>query len=144
MKPTLFTIGALIAWSWACQPATAGMTVLKSDDNFKAQAGAEPNDKNPLEGKLVIRLEGSGGWKVSPEAPLVIDLSPPEGLSLAKTKLKNTDKDDPKSGAPSLAVSYTAKAKGRYPVKLKFDVVLCTEKMCQKKRFESEFPLDAG
>lgn len=143
MKKTIVSLSALACWMWA-GAAGAGMTVLKSDDNFKAQAGAEPSAQNPLEGKLLIRLEGTGGWKVSPEAPLVIDLTPPDGLSLAKTKLKNTDKDDPKSGAPSLAVAYTAKAKGRFLVKIKFDVVLCTEKMCQKKRFESELAIDAG
>jgi hypothetical protein len=136
---------ATAALVWACQSeANAGGTVLKSEDNFKASAEALPEKPGALNGKLAITLETLKEWHMSHEAPWVIELKGPEEVKLSNLKLRNKDMVTPKAAKPRFEVAWQVPAKGTYELKLKFDVVICTDKMCQKKRFEAPFSLVAG
>ena len=135
----------IVAVVGACQgEARAGGTVLKNEDNFLVTAAVEPVAGNPLAGKVLIDIEARAGWKVSHEAPMLIEVIAPEALKVTNLKLRNKDMLKPKAEKPRFEVPFTAAAKGTHELKLKFDVVLCTEKMCQKKRFEAPFKVTAG
>jgi hypothetical protein len=143
-KPLIVVVGAALVQLWACREARAGMSVLYSEDNFKVSIGIEADTANPLTGKVVLDLEALKGWKVSPEAPLIIELTPSASLTFTKNKFRNADMQKPKAEKPRFEIPFTAQAKGSHDLKLKFDVVICTEKMCQKKRFEKTYSLNAG
>jgi hypothetical protein len=127
---------------WSCESeagAEAPMSVLHSEDNFKITAGTM--EVEGLRKMLVLEMESMKGWKVSHEAPLLIEVVVPDGVKPAKNKYRNADMKVPKAEKPRFEIELTAAAGGKQEITLKFDVVLCTEKMCQKKRFEKTYPL---
>ncbi|HOX42844.1 MAG TPA: hypothetical protein PK668_04555 [Myxococcota bacterium] len=130
-------LGALTAWAG---PARAEGQVLKDGDNFvwtaELLAGAARG-----EGKLALTLVPRGKWKITLEAPLKVGLAPPAGLSVAKTLLKKDDLLVKTKERARFEVGYQVTSPGKHPLKLSFDFVLCDDKICQKKKFDVEYPI---
>lgn len=148
MQPTntIRTLSILLLWGLACcSEASAETSVIKSADNYKILAGTSVDPADKQKGKLVLEIVPVGKlWKFAEKAPVLIDLEPPEGLKLGQTRLRiqHLAIKDPKRYR--FEVSYQAAAKKKYELKIRFDFVICTDTLCQKKRFELAYQLSSG
>jgi hypothetical protein len=116
----------------------ADAKVLKAGDNYTVSATVrKPNADT--KGLLGLVIEPKAGWKMSLEAPIKVMLTPADGLQLDKKLLKKDDLAEKTKQRYRFDVPYLSN--GSAALKLKFDFVLCTDKMCQKKRFDVELTL---
>ena len=143
---TILVFSLLLAWGMACcSEASADTSVIKSMDNYKILAGTIVDQADKLKGKLVIEIVPVGKkWKFAEKAPVIVDAELPEGLKLEPAKLRKKHLVIKKLKRYRFEVPYQASAKQEYELKFKFDFVICTEILCQKKRFELSYKLSSG
>ena len=111
--------------------------MIKTKENYKILAGTVVDQAEKLKGKLVIEIVPVGKkWKFAEKAPVIVDAELPEGLKLEYTKFRKK--------RYRFEVPYQASAKQEFELKFKFDFVICTEILCQKKRFELSYKLSSG
>ena len=79
--------------------------------------------------------------KADKKAPVVVNIEGAESLVLANRKLRKKDVVKLETKRCRFEVAYHTEAKGSYPLQLKFDFVICTDTLCQKKRFTQEYSL---
>jgi hypothetical protein len=128
---------ATVAWSGS---ARAEGQVLKQDENYVWTAALLPGAAKD-QGKLALTLVPRGPWKITLEAPLKVGLEPPAGLSVAQKLLKKEDLVVKTKERARFEVGYQVTTPGMHPLKLSFDFVLCDDKICQKKKFDVEYPI---
>jgi len=130
----------LVLGPWACRAtAGSGIKVIKTGDNYKVLAGTPEAAK----GKLVIELHTLDKWKFEATAPILVDIQPPAPVKLDKRNLRKDDAAAKEPKKRRFEVGYQAPA-GTHRLGLKFDFVICTDTLCQKKRFELTYPLSSG
>lgn len=130
----------LVIGAGACRAtAGSGIQVIKTGDNYKVLAGTPEAAK----GKLVIEIHALGKWKFEAKAPILIDIRSPAPVKLGKRKLRKDDAAGKEPGKRRFEVDYQAPA-GTHRLGLKFDFVICTDTLCQKKRFDLTYPLSSG
>jgi hypothetical protein len=136
----------LLLWGLACcSEASADTSVIKSGDNYQILAGATADKADKRKGKLVIEIVPVGKeWKFAEKAPVIVDLETPGGLKIENAKLRMKDLAVKELKRYRFEVSYRASAKKEYELKMKFDFVICTDTLCQKKRFELAYKLSSG
>jgi hypothetical protein len=128
-----------------CTEASADTSVIKSKENYKILAGKTVDKADKLKGKLLIEIVPVGKkWKFAKKAPVIVDVESPEGIKLSNTKLRKKHLVVKKLTRYRFEVPYQASAKKEYELKFKFDFVICTDILCQKKRFELSYKLSAG
>lgn len=130
---------AALAGVLACQAdAAAGMKVIKTGDNYKIHAEVQADAKQPNKGTLAVAIEPTGGWHMDREkGPAGFTLEPDEATKLAKKAFKKADAKWEAGGKKiRFDVPYELTAKGPHPLKMKFRFVVCTDQLCQMKRFE--------
>lgn len=128
-----------LAGAIACQAeAIAGMKIIKTGDNYKIHAATQADPKQPSKGSLAVVIEPTGGWKMDREkGPAGISLEPPKAIGLTKKDWKKTDAKWEAGGKKiRFDIPYSLTGKGPYPLKMKFRFVVCTDQLCQMKRFE--------
>ena len=129
----------------ACRAeADEGIEVVKKSDNYVILSGVIADKANKLKGKLVIEIRTRAKWKFNKKAPVVVDIVPPDSFKLAKKKLRKKDVTRLEKMKCRFEVPYEVPAKGTQQLKIKFDFVICTDTLCQKKRFTLTYPLIAG
>jgi hypothetical protein len=143
---TFLALSLLLLWGLACcAEANADTKVIKSQDNYKILAGAAVDETDKLKGKLLLEIVPVGKvWKFAEKAPVIVDVEVPEGLKLEHTKLRKKHLAIKKLKRYRFEVPYQASAKKDYELKFKFDFVICTDELCQKKRFELLYKLSSG
>ncbi len=148
MKPanTILVFSILLFLVMACcTRANADTSVIKSSDNYKILAGTTVDRKDKLKGKLAIEIVTVGKqWKFAEKAPVILDVQPPEGLKLQNTKLRKKHLAVKDPHRYRFEVPYQAAAKREFELKFEFDFVICTDTLCQKKRFELAYKLSSG
>jgi hypothetical protein len=117
---------------------------VKKSDNYVILGGAIADKTNNLKGKLVIEIQTTAKWKFNEKAPVAVDIEPPANLKLTKKKLRKKDVAKLEKTKCRFEVPFEAPAKGTHQLKIKFDFVICTDTLCQKKRFTLAYPLIAG
>ena len=143
---TVLVFSILLLWGMACcTAASADTSVIKTKENYKILAGIIVDQADQQKGKLVIEIVPVGKkWKFAEKAPVIVDVELPEGLKLEPTKLRKKHLVIKKLKRYRFEVPYQASAKQEYELKFKFDFVICTEILCQKKRFELSYKLSSG
>ncbi len=137
-------LAVVLALLGACRAeAVEGAEVIKSGDNYKIAAKTEVDAKNPLKGTLVVVIEPTNGWKMDRKmGPAGITFEPPEAVKLTKKAWKKSDaKWEAKGIRIRFEVPYELTSKGEHALKMKFRFVVCTDKLCQMKRFELVYQL---
>ena len=126
--------------------ASGGQSELRSGDNYKVLATAKVSPDKFLSGELELLIIKKGkDWKLTTDAPMRITVTAPDGVELTKKLWKNADAAKlEKNKQARFVLPYKLKAAGSYDLKLKFSFVLCTETLCQKKRFEVDYTLKGG
>ena len=135
---------AALALLGACRAeAVEGAGVIKSGDNYKIAAKTETSAKNPLAGTLTVVIEPTNGWKMDKgKGPAGITFEPSDAVKLTKKAWKKSDaKWEAKGIRIRFEVPYVLASKGEHALKMKFRFVVCTEKLCQMKRFELSYAL---
>jgi hypothetical protein len=128
----------------ACQSqAAAGMQTVKSGDNYQILAETRADPKDPLAGVLAIVIRPTGGWKMDREkGPAGFVLEPPEAVQIAKKDWQKTDAKWEEGGKQiRFEVPYKLSARGTHALKIQFRFVVCTDTLCQMKRFEQAYSL---
>lgn len=143
---TFLVLSILLVWGMACcSSASADTSVIKSQENYKILAGTVVDKTEKLKGKLVIEIVPVGKkWKFAEKAPVIVDIESPEGMKLENTKLRKKHLAVKELTRYRFEVPYQASAKQEYELKFKFDFVICTDTLCQKKRFELSYKLSSG
>jgi len=137
----LFVVGVLSA----CRvDAAAGMKVLQSGDNYSVAVGTISDSHSKLKGKLIIEIDVLGEWKHNDKAPILVDIQVPEKVNLTNKNLRKKDLNLLQPKKYRFEDPYELSSKGSFDLKLLFDFVLCTETVCQKKRFEVSYSLLGG
>ena len=148
MRPanTILVLSVLLLWGMACcTEANADTSVIKTKENYKILAGTMVDKADKQKVKLVIEIVPVGKkWKFAEKAPVILDIESPEGLKLENTKLRKKHLAVKELTRYRFEVPYQASAKQEYELKFKFDFVICTEILCQKKRFELSYKLSSG
>jgi|GEM_PF-1768689 len=143
---TVLVLSLLLLWGLTCCAETnADTAVIKSKENYKILAGTVVDKADKLKGKFVLEIVPVGkAWKFAEKAPVIVDVELPEGLKFEHTKLRMKHLAVKKLKRYRFEVPYQASAKKEYELKLKFDFVICTDALCQKKRFELSYKLSSG
>ena len=148
MKPTtiIMALSLLLLWGLTCcAQANADTKVIKSQENYKILAGNQVDETGKLKGRFLLEIVPVGKvWKFAEKAPVIVDIEPPEGLKLEHTKLRMKHLAIKDLKRYRFEVPYQASAKKEYELKFKFDFVICTDELCQKKRFELSYKLSSG
>jgi hypothetical protein len=141
MVPAVLLLWGLVG----CTDANADTSVIKSMENYKILVGTTADPADQRKGKLAIEIVPVGKkWKFAEKAPVIVDVEPPEGLKLENKKLRKKHLAVKELTRYRFEVPYQASAKQEYELKFKFDFVICTDTLCQKKRFELSYKLSSG
>ncbi len=145
-KSCLFMVMLILAFAGLCQADAkkTGLKEIKKKNNYKILAGTLVDKQNPLVGKLVIDIQPIGIWKMNEKAPVIVDIKAPENFTPKEVKLRRQNLVKPKPTSYRFEVPYKAPSKGKYDLKLKFNIVICNKALCQMKRFELTYSLVAG
>ncbi len=143
---TIMVPAVLLLWGLVgCTDANADTSVIKSMENYKILVGITADPADQQKGKLAIEIVPVGKkWKFAEKAPVIVDVEPPEGLKLENKKLRKKHLAVKELTRYRFEVPYQASAKQEYELKFKFDFVICTDTLCQKKRFELSYKLSSG
>ena len=147
MMRTLNMIVALVlalAFTAQAGDKKSALQEIKKKKNYKILAGTLADKKDPLSGKFVIDIRPTGVWKMNDKAPVIINIKAPDNFTPKKAKLRRKDIIKPKPESYRFEVPYKAPAKGKYDLKMKFNIVICNKALCQMKRFELNYSLTAG
>jgi len=120
------------------------LAVVKTGENFKVLAGTVSPSKDALSGKLALEILPTEKWKFAEKAVTAIDITPPQAVRMDKVKLRNPDLAQSQPKLRRYEVPFKAAARGQYELKIKFDFVVCNDELCQKKKFELSYLLNAG
>lgn len=145
-KAIIVVLSLLLLWGLTCcAQANADTSAIKSEKNYKILAGTAVGQADKLKGKLLLEIVPVGKvWKFAMKAPVIVDVEVPEGLKLEHTKLRKKHLVIRKEKRYRFEVPYEASAKKEYELKFSFDFVICTDELCQKKRFELPYKLSSG
>lgn len=80
---------------------------------------------------LPITISVDRGLVVSKDAPVIVDLVPPTGVSTRKPRLGRADAVDPEADAPRFAVPLKTTATGEHTVKIRVRMWLCGGRTCR-------------
>ena len=145
-KTIILVLSLLLLWGLTCcAQANADTKEIKSQKNYKILAGTAVDKTDKLKGKLLLEIVPVGKeWKFAEKAPVIVDVEQPEGLKLEHTKLRKKHLAIKKLKRYRFEVPYQSSAQKEYELKFKFDFVICTDELCQKKRFELLYKLSSG
>jgi hypothetical protein len=78
-----------------------------------------------------ITIAVDRGLVVSRDAPVIVDLAPPQGVTIKKRRLGRPDAVDPEADAPRFAATVRGDAAGSAVVKIRVRLWLCGGKVCK-------------
>jgi hypothetical protein len=80
---------------------------------------------------LPITVAVDRGLVISKDAPVIVDVAPPAGVSTRKPRLGRADAVDPEADAPRFAVALKTTAPGDHVVKIRVRMWLCGGRSCR-------------
>ncbi len=133
-------VALLAVGAFGPEAAAAEAEVIKKGDNYRVRAAVAAG---AAKGELTIAIEPTGKWKMDRDkGPATLTLEPPAGLKLERERYEKSDAEWKKGGERiRYRIPFERSAKGPHTVKLGFRFVLCTDKLCQMKRFELDYRL---
>ncbi len=82
-------------------------------------------------GTLPVAIAVDRGLTISKDAPVIIDLVAPAGVTLKKARLGRPDAADPGADAPRFAIPVKGTAAGDHPVELRLRLWVCGGRVCR-------------
>ena len=82
-------------------------------------------------GTLAVSIAVDRGLTVSRDAPVILDVTPPQGLTVRKRRLGRGEAVDPEADAPRFAIPVRGDVPGEHAVKLRLRFWLCGAKTCR-------------
>jgi hypothetical protein len=82
-------------------------------------------------GTLAISLAIDRGLTVSRDAPVILDLDVPRGVTVRRRRLGRDDAVDPEADAPRFAIPVRADAAGDHAVAIRLRFWLCGKQVCR-------------
>jgi len=133
----------LAAGAFGPEAAAAATEVIKKGDNYRVRATVAQADGGAGKGELGIAIEPTGKWKMDRDkGPATLTIEPPAGLEFERKRYEKTDAEWKKGGKLiRYRIPFERSAKGPHTIGLGFRFVLCTDKLCQMKRFELDYRL---
>jgi hypothetical protein len=84
-----------------------------------------------VQGALPIAIAVDRGRTVSKYAAVIVDLAPPDGVTVRRRRLGRGDAVDPEADAPRFAVPVRADAAGDHVVRVRVRFWLCATRTCR-------------
>ena len=111
-----------------------GFAAVASPKNYTIDLSQTTKEVKPGQnGTLYLQIVPADGFKVSPDAPLKINLAA-QGLKLHKTQLGHEDAKDKKSISPEFGVRFAASEQGDKSIDVDATFFVCDEKICERKQ----------
>jgi hypothetical protein len=82
-------------------------------------------------GTLPIAIAVDRGLVISKDAPVIVDVVAPAGVTTRKPRLGRPDAVDPEADAPRFAVALRSTTAGEYVVKIRLRMWLCGGRSCR-------------
>jgi hypothetical protein len=82
-------------------------------------------------GTLPIAIAVDRGFVISKDAPVIVDVVAPTGVSTRRPRLGRPDAVDPEADAPRFAVPLKTTAAGEHVVKIRLRMWLCGGRSCR-------------
>jgi hypothetical protein len=83
--------------------------------------------------KIKIHFTVAPEAHISPDAPLALKFTAPDGVTFAKPVLHYKDALPPAGVAPSFEESVTASSVGTHPIDVAMSFYVCTKDLCDRK-----------
>jgi hypothetical protein len=125
VKLVVATLLAMVATAGA-QPARQG---ARADWEVRVPERVELAPG--VQGALPIAIAVDRGRAVSKDAAVIVDLAPPDGVTVKRRRLGRSDAVDPEADAPRFEVPVRAAAAGEHVVRVRVRFWLCAAKTCR-------------
>lgn len=136
MKIALLAGGLFTMLAFCCR-ADEGLPLVKSGEHYQIRAKSVPGADG--RGRLLVEMVITDGWKLNRKAPLLVKLEPGSGLEVGKASWTAKDAARIEDKLCRLEIPYSAK--GAVVLQLHFNFVICTDILCQKKKFSLSLKL---
>ena len=130
----------LVPALWACRAGEGKLAEIKRGQHYRVLAG-KTIAPGGAKGVVALRVEVTDGWKLNAKAPFIIRLESTDGIKPASNKLRKKDARRKDRHSILFEVPFTGKVQAGSRLGCKFDFVICNDTMCQKKRFQLDYPL---
>lgn len=125
---------------------------VEGEGKVGTKAGAEEGDEKQYslqidpgegkvgeEGKVTVRVVPEGAWHMNLEYPTALTVEAPEGVEVAKAKLKKDDAVTLDEKKAEFAVSFTPSEAGDKTFTGEFKFAVCQDEVCSPKTEKLEF-----
>lgn len=135
-KTALLAHGLILAAAFCCR-AEDRLPLVKSGEHYQIRAKTHAEAEG--RGKLLLEIVVTDGWKLNRKAPLLVKLEAGAGLQLKKTSWTARDAARIEDKLCRLEIPYFAKT--TTVLELRFKFVICTDTLCQQKKFSLSLKL---
>lgn len=111
-----------------------GAKVLADKPEYTVKLVYPKTIANGASGTARLLVTTKTGWKLNNEYPTKLQIVPPSGVSVDKTKQRRTDAVHWAKHSAEFQVKITAKAAGNKPFTGKFKFAVCTKTTCDPKK----------
>jgi hypothetical protein len=127
-KPSMLLFSASVAavalFSFSSRP-------LRAEPQLYEIAKTEPKVAVGAKGAASVTIATKNGWHVNPDAPITLALTPPAGVTIAKTKLVRADLAASTQVSARFDVPFEATEAGSKVIGVEAHFVICQETACK-------------
>jgi len=129
----------------AVDPAAGGETVkvvdgkAPGDERYALQIEPPAEATAGSEGEVVVRVVPKEPWHMNLDFPTSLEVTPPEGITLAEAKQGKGDARKLDDSACEFAVKFTPAAAGEHTMTGKFKFAVCQDEACSPVTEDVEF-----
>ncbi len=114
------------------QPAGNGL--VKDTSTHVVKVSPPTSVASGTEGVVKVTLSPKPGWKINMDFPTSLKITPPSGVTLAKSKLRKGDAAIFRKDRAEFLIKFKAAAAGPKAFAAKFKFAMCTEETCDPKK----------
>lgn len=118
----------------AADPQAGGQGA--GDSSYALKVDAPPKLASGAEGTVRVSVVPAAGWKMNHEFPTKLEVTAPEGVTVAQAKQSIADAERFEDAGATFAVKFTAQSAGEKAFQAKFRFAVCTDATCVPKSQE--------
>ena len=140
IKPLMSLFSAFLA---TVALLSSGSTA-RADDKLYEIAKTEPKVAVGGKGAASVTIATKNGWHVNAEAPITLALTPPAGVTIAKTKLARADLAASTQVSARFDVPFEVADAGNKVISAEARFVICQETACKPVKETLAFNIEVG
>ncbi|MCG8419340.1 MAG: hypothetical protein MJE77_15515 [Proteobacteria bacterium] len=120
----------------------ASGNVVGGDQSYTLTLDAPESLTKGSAGVVQFNVVPKKGWKMNKEFPTKLQVTPPDGVTVAKVKQTIKDAVRFEDKGATFAVNFTADSVGKKSFSAKFKFAVCTDATCDPKKHELTWVVD--